>query len=218
MNSDGTAGSTGRLHLAAAPGGLCVLQDLLNSASLPAASLPDLLADEASAQTWLDASLRTWGEQTGRTAPRIVISGDDLAALRDLRSLVRGWLTNQTEDEALHPLEVDVSFRDGRLVYEPRGNGAAAVASLVRLEALLASHTGALGRLKVCRNPACCAAFYDLSRNGTRVWHDMRTCGNTMNLRASRARRRAPSKPDQSPHPSSAARDSMQPADPKCES
>ncbi|MFB9444749.1 CGNR zinc finger domain-containing protein [Dactylosporangium vinaceum] len=59
------------------------------------------------------------------------------------------------------------------------------------LEALLASHVGILGRLKVCTNPSCGAAFYDLSRNSTRVWHDMKTCGNTMNLRASRARRRS---------------------------
>jgi predicted RNA-binding Zn ribbon-like protein len=199
VDSDDTARSTGRFLLAAAPGGLCVVQDLLNSASMPVASMPDLLADETSAQAWLDASLRTWSEQTGRTAPSITISGDDPAALRDLRSLVRGWLTNEVEDHRPQPLEADVSFRDGRVAYEPRGNGAAAVASLVHLEVLLASHTGTLGRLKICRNPACGTAFYDLSRNGTRVWHDMRTCGNTMNLRASRARRRTSPEPHQSP-------------------
>ncbi|MCW8101660.1 CGNR zinc finger domain-containing protein [Streptomyces tauricus] len=201
MNRDDSPRSTGRLLLAAAPGGLCVVQDLLNTAGMPAASLPDLLADETSACNWLDVSLRTWSEQTGRDAPRITVSGDDLPALRDLRGLVRGWLTGGAENDAPHPLRVGVSYRDGRLAYEPSGDGAAAVASLVHLEALLASHTGALVRLKACRNPACGAAFYDLSRNGTRVWHDMKTCGNTMNLRASRARRQASPKPaDQTPH------------------
>ena len=34
-------------------------------------------------------------------------------------------------------------------------------------------------------------AFYDRSRNNGRVWHDVHTCGNVANLRASRARRRA---------------------------
>jgi predicted RNA-binding Zn ribbon-like protein len=37
----------------------------------------------------------------------------------------------------------------------------------------------------------CPCAFYDRSRNNSRVWHDVRTCGNVANLRASRARRRA---------------------------
>ncbi|MGW4943053.1 CGNR zinc finger domain-containing protein [Actinoplanes sp. NPDC004185] len=197
MNSDDTAGSTGRLLLAAAPGGLCVVQDLLNTASMPVASVPDLLAEETSAQTWLDVSLRTWGEQVGRPAPGITISGDDLTALRGIRSQIRRWLTDEAEDHAPRPLAADVSFRDGRLAYEPQGNGAAAVASLVLLEVLLASHTGTLRRLKTCMNPACGAAFYDLSRNGTRVWHDMKTCGNTMNLRASRARRRESPELDQ---------------------
>ena len=35
------------------------------------------------------------------------------------------------------------------------------------------------------------AAFYDESRNSSRVWHDVKVCGNPVNARASRARRRA---------------------------
>ncbi len=194
VNSDDTSGGTGRLLLAAAPGGLCLVQDLLNSAAMPEASVPDLLDNESAAQTWLDASMQTWSEQTGRTARRITLSGDDLPVLRDLRHDVRGWLTGEAEHSTPHPVEADLSFRDGRFFFEPKGDGAAAVASLVRLEALLASHTGTLSRLKACMNPSCGAAFYDLSRNGIRVWHDMKTCGNTMNLRASRARRRTTTK------------------------
>jgi predicted RNA-binding Zn ribbon-like protein len=40
-------------------------------------------------------------------------------------------------------------------------------------------------RVKLCRS-----AFHDGSRNGSGVWHNVRTCGNTADLRASRARRR----------------------------
>ncbi|MET8225983.1 CGNR zinc finger domain-containing protein [Streptomyces sp. NPDC005301] len=204
MNSDEIAQSTRRLKLEAAPGGLCVVQDLLNSASMPAASIPDLLSDETSAQDWLASSLRTWQEQTGRTAPHITIGGDDPAALRDLRGLVRRWFTEDVDvvdEHAPRPLEAAIAYRDGRLTYEPRGDGAAAVASLVHIEALLASHTGTLSRLKTCRNPDCGAAFYDRSRNGTRVWHDMKTCGNALNLRASRARRRHSPEPEAHPSP-----------------
>ncbi|MET0418058.1 MAG: CGNR zinc finger domain-containing protein, partial [Actinoplanes sp.] len=186
-----TSGSTRRLGVALAPGGLCLAQDLLNTAGVAVAPTLELLDGVTTAQSWVDASLRTWGEQTGQTPPRIVLSRDDLAPLRVLRDHVRGWLTNDADDQARHPLAVDVSFRDGRMAYEPSGRGATAVASLVHLEVLLASHAGTLARLKTCMNPDCGAAFYDLSRNSTRVWHDMKTCGNTMNLRASRARRRA---------------------------
>jgi predicted RNA-binding Zn ribbon-like protein len=34
-------------------------------------------------------------------------------------------------------------------------------------------------------------AFFDRSRNNSGVWHDVAACGNAINLRASRARRRA---------------------------
>lgn len=190
VRSDDPARSTGRLLLAAAPRGLCAVQDLLNSAGMPAAGVPDLLTEQATAQRWLDASLQTWSEQTGQAPPRITMTGDDLAPLRQLRSHIRSWLTNEAGAHAAYPLHVDVAFRDGGLSYQPGGGAAAAVASLVCLEALLASHAGTLSRLKACMNPSCGAAFYDLSRNSTRVWHDMKTCGNTMNLRASRARRR----------------------------
>ncbi|GAA0553755.1 CGNR zinc finger domain-containing protein [Paractinoplanes ferrugineus] len=179
---------------------MCLVQDLLNSAGRPAAAVPDLLETETAAQAWLDASLRTWGEQTGRAARRITVPGEDLPALRELRDQVGGWFTDEAGEHPPRPVRADLTFHDGRLSFEPSGDGAAAVASVVYLEALLASHTGTLGRLKTCRNPSCGAAFYDLSRNGTRVWHDMRTCGNTMNLRASRARRRESPSEGRSPH------------------
>ena len=44
-------------------------------------------------------------------------------------------------------------------------------------------------RMRTCQNPVCQTAFYDSTRNGNRVWHDTKTCGNIMNLRASRARK-----------------------------
>lgn len=192
VTSDNPTTSTGRLLLDAAPGGLSVVQDLLNTAGLPTGLIPDLLADPATTQTWLAASLRTWAAHTGRPAPRVTITSDDLPALRELRASIRGWLRDDSPEQPPHPLTADVSQRDGRLVYEPRS-----FASMVLLEALLASHTGTLRRLKTCQNPACGAAFYDQSRNATRVWHDMKTCGNTMNLRASRARRRQSPQEDQ---------------------
>ncbi|NHC15368.1 CGNR zinc finger domain-containing protein [Motilibacter sp. E257] len=172
---------------------------------MAAAALPDLLDDERAAQSWIDLSLGAWGKQAVRTPPTVTVSGRDLPALRELRNRLRQWLAGNHDDARELTLEASVSLDGGQLSHTPRGRGGGAVVSLVLLETLLASHTGSLARLKTCANPACGAAFYDLSRNSSRVWHDMKTCGNTMNLRASRNRRRAspeppnPSDPDTGP-------------------
>lgn len=42
---------------------------------------------------------------------------------------------------------------------------------------------GSWGRLKVCRNPDCRWAFYDRSKNHSRVWCKMEKCGNVMKAR-----------------------------------
>jgi predicted RNA-binding Zn ribbon-like protein len=84
---------------------------------------------------------------------------------------------------------VELELRDGAVGYRATGAGWRVVAALVHVELLLAQHTGALERFRSCANPASGAAFYDRTRNGSRVWHDAKTCGNVMNLRASRARR-----------------------------
>ncbi|TQS43470.1 CGNR zinc finger domain-containing protein [Cryptosporangium phraense] len=181
--------SDGRRAVSPAPGGLSLVQALVNTSPIAAAGLPDRLDDEMSAQQWLDESLRAWSEQTGQEPPALVVGPRDLAPLRSLRDDVRGWITG---GGAGHALAAEISISAGRPTYRPSKNGAAGLASLVTLEALLAAHTGTLARLKTCQNPDCAAAFYDRSRNSTRVWHDMKTCGNQLNLRASRARRRTP--------------------------
>jgi predicted RNA-binding Zn ribbon-like protein len=58
---------------------------------------------------------------------------------------------------------------------------------------MLAQHSGAWERLETCPYPPCGIAFYDESKNNSRVWHDVKTCGNRTNLAASRGRRRADS-------------------------
>jgi predicted RNA-binding Zn ribbon-like protein len=34
------------------------------------------------------------------------------------------------------------------------------------------------GRIRSCAHPSCILYFYDTSKNGTRRWHSMTTCGN----------------------------------------
>jgi predicted RNA-binding Zn ribbon-like protein len=183
---------TGRLGLEPAPGGLSIAQDLLNTASVPTSGVADLLDDAAAARRSLVASVRLWAEQTGSDAPALELAEADLAALRALRAELRRWLAVPAET-ARHETTITVDLRAGDVAYQPGGGGADRIAGLVATELLIASRTGRLRRLKTCANHACGAAFYDGSPNASRVWHDVRTCGNAANLRASRARRRAPS-------------------------
>ncbi|MCW2944494.1 MAG: hypothetical protein JWR24_1211 [Actinoallomurus sp.] len=50
---------------------------------------------------------------------------------------------------------------------------------------------GAWPRLKVCRETTCRWAFFDTSKNRSRIWCSMRMCGNRTKTRAHRARRQA---------------------------
>jgi len=47
------------------------------------------------------------------------------------------------------------------------------------------------GRVRRCAHPACVLYFLDGTKNGTRRWCDMRTCGNRINAAAYYRRRRA---------------------------
>lgn len=181
--------ASGRLGVDDAPAGLVLVQDLLNTAPMPAFDVPDLLEEEGPAQAWLTAALEVWGARTDQTAPVLELHGSGLADLRDGRARTRAWLSGDDVDLGAQPVLVRTVGR--RATYAPGADGARGVLGLVAAELLLAARDGSLARLKTCANPACGAAFYDLSRNSSRVWHDVKTCGNVTNLRASRARRRS---------------------------
>ena len=182
--------ATARLGLTPAPRGLCFVQELVNTATPHPApvALPDLLATPATAQTWLSGALAQWAQATGQPTPRVALAERDLGPLRELRESLRRRLAGGDPTGSWSgTLAVTV---DGTSTYRPLGEGAAAVESLVATEYLLAQFSGTVVRLKACRSPRCGVAFFDESKNVSRVWHDVRTCGNKHNLRVSRARRK----------------------------
>src|SRR5260370_37847447 len=75
--------ATCRYGLDPAPGALGLAQDLLNTA--PAAHEPDLLADLATARTWVSEATGQWSAATGQPAPEVMLDADDLAKLRAFR-------------------------------------------------------------------------------------------------------------------------------------
>ncbi|MEU6822620.1 CGNR zinc finger domain-containing protein [Streptomyces atriruber] len=196
--------ATERHCLTPAPGGLALVQDLLNTAPAVPAALPDLLADGSlgAVQEWADQAVRGWSGATGRGDVQLVLTDDDLPKLRCLRDQVRRALAaGDCGGEAVRftsaPVVVGLAG-DGTLTIEPEGAGARWLASAVLAEGLLAQASGHWRRLKICRNAACSAAFYDRSRNNSGVWHSVRGCGNAAHLRACRERRRGHSEEEDS--------------------
>lgn len=184
--------ATGRYESSCAPGGLAFVQEILNTRS--AGRSRDLLADLEDAQRWLDESLEGWSAETGVPQDRVVLTEVDLGKLRHLRADLNAVVGSA--DRALngHLLPVASTAArlgaDGQVVLEPRGEGSRRVGAIVLIEIFTAQRLDRWRRLKVCRNDRCGVSFYDRSRNNSGVWHDARLCGNVVNLRASRARKR----------------------------
>jgi hypothetical protein len=188
--------ATGRFRVTTAPGGLGLVQDLLNTLAPEGSAHRDLLADKASAQEWADATARQWAAVTGGTAPHVLVDDEALARLRAYRARFQDAALEPGAGEGSPgeaPLSGEAALElgaDGQVRATPQGAGWRRLTSLLLLAAWQAQADDLRRRLKVCRNPACRVAFYDRSRNNSGVWHDVRTCGNTANLRAHRARRR----------------------------
>jgi predicted RNA-binding Zn ribbon-like protein len=195
--------ATSRYGLNLAPCGLALVQDFINTASMDRPRKPDLLADPALANEWMAAALAKWASQW--SAPVLdeldigTLTERDLTVLRRARAgLLASLRSRDFEDggdavATLGNLEValEAGFGpDGTVHFKPKGRGWKLLLGPVALEMRRAQDADLWARLKTCKNDRCRGAFYDRSRNNSGVWHDVRTCGNAANLRASRERRR----------------------------
>ena len=191
--------ATLRYGIDSAPGGLALVQDLLNTA--PAGSRePDLLDRTESALRWWDEARTSWEVVDRRIPVELTLSESDVDGLRTFRDALRLVVTGNnsgddgTSDRSAWSLpQATVLLRlgdDGQVRVEPQDRGWHAIASVALIEVMEAQRVDTWRRLKTCREPLCRAAFYDRSRNNSRVWHDVHTCGNAVNLRAYRARQR----------------------------
>ncbi|MFF4897864.1 CGNR zinc finger domain-containing protein [Streptomyces sp. NPDC001068] len=192
--------ATARYGVEPAPGGLAFVQDLLNTLSAGKPREPDLLQSAEDARAWLDQALRSWSEATGRPAPAVELTAEDVRGLHDFRHDLAESLHVRQGGPAPEPgpaaslMTLPAALRldgHGNVHAEPRGTGWRQAASLALMEIYQAQCTDTLRRLKTCRNTRCLTAFYDRSRNNSGVWHDVHVCGNAANLRNYRARKRA---------------------------
>lgn len=189
-----------RYGLHPAPGPLGFVHNLLNTEPAGRPRQPDLLADLVSARAWAQHAVREWSDQSGvpEMTP-VVLEEPDLQALRDFRADLHAVVAGHAAAPGtivvptpVHRVAATVELGgDGQVRLEPRGTGWRMIASLTLVAIAEAQAAGTWARLKTCRNPRCQSAFFDRSRNNSAVWHDVRVCGNPVNLRAHRARKRA---------------------------
>ena len=193
--------ATERYEARTAPAGLALVQELINTHTVMRGGGRDLLADHASAEEWLRGAGRAWAQSKRMDAPVLSLPRDDVEALRNLRATMEKILAVPVDERptgtAAAPAGATrgvratlVSDEEGRVGIIPFGTGSGWLESALWSETLLAQQTGEWNRLKLCREPGCRSAFYDTSRNGSGVWHNVRTCGNASNLRAARSRKK----------------------------
>jgi predicted RNA-binding Zn ribbon-like protein len=184
--------ATERYGLAVVPGSLALVQDFLNTRSIMGKEV-DLLAGRDDAHRWWDSAIQAWSVASGLHVALPTLGSRGPAQLRQLRALIDDWQTGELSSGPTS-LPGAASFgldATGQLRWVPTGDGASWLSSALWSEIALAQAAGTRSRLKRCRNPQCRSAFYDKSKNNSSVWHDFKVCGNAVNLRASRARRRA---------------------------
>ncbi|NMO93878.1 CGNR zinc finger domain-containing protein [Actinomycetospora sp. TBRC 11914] len=186
--------TTTRYESTVADGGLALVEDLMNTIPAGRPRHTDLLQDLATAQEWADTALADWAGATGQPAPAVLLDERGLAELQALRADLRGVVAGSGDPSSpeLRAASIGVSLgADGTAELHPRGQGWRLLVGRILIEVVEAQRADTWRRLKVCRNDRCAVAFYDRSRNNSGTWHNVKICGNAVNLRASRARRRA---------------------------
>lgn len=146
-----------------------LLVDFLNTVDVDEGT--DVLDDEAAWAAWVGAH---------GLAP-VCCEREDLAPIRALRDDLRRLAMG--EGDWAVDVPVTVRMEGGRVTLggsTPRGVLAAAAARLAVEDRL--------GRVKICPADDCRWAFYDSSKNQSRQWCSMKTCGNRAKARSHRER------------------------------
>jgi predicted RNA-binding Zn ribbon-like protein len=185
---EGTSSATETIKPASdlAPGSLELVRRFVNTIELP--SGPDELETMEKARAWC----LSHGLAPARNEAH-------LAQLRDFRETLRDLLyaNNRAGDgpaawERMRPflastrLSLAVNPNSG-LELKPEDKGPIASLLAVIYESEL---VGTWPRLRACRKPSCRFAYYDFTKNGSRAWCSMATCGNQAKAQRRRERER----------------------------
>jgi len=169
-----------------APGGLELVRRFVNTVDLPEG--PDQLDSLEKGRAWcLSHGLAPVRDQS------------HLDQLRDFRETLRDLLSaNNREGGApdawermerfLASTRLSLAINPARgLELRPEDKGPIASLLAVVYESQL---LGTWPRLRACRKGTCRFAYYDRTKNGSRAWCSMATCGNQAKAQRRRARER----------------------------
>lgn len=178
------------------PSPLRLVESFLNSVDM--ATGRDELGSTGRFGTWLVVHRRASGTVT--------VSDEELALARDLREALRDELrTHAATEDPTDPARRNALVRLDALAFRvplrarmadegawlaPAADGVLGVLGELLAAVVLADHDGSLRRLKICKSERCQQAFYDWSKNASRCWCSMQTCGNRSKTKAYRGRRR----------------------------
>lgn len=164
-----------RYGVSPAPGGLALVQDLLNTrASIQHSQ--DMLGDTPQAQRWIASAVQAWSAQSGEDQVPPQLTDHDADQLRDLRDMLDRLISGipmPPKHVGVAAINLDV---DGMIRWEPIGFGWRWLSSAIWTEALLSQRASTWQRLKQCPNSACRCTFYDRSWDNSAIWHNSTTC------------------------------------------
>lgn len=174
--------------------GLELIEAFVNTLHMDIGLREEAIPDPAALATWIREQARIEvGELTAAEHERAI-------ALREaLRGLLLAHNGVEVEPEVLAPLRRAAEAArfgirigaGGELGLVPIAAGLAAFEARLMLAIAEAQALGSWERLKACQAEECHWAFYDRSRNRSRTWCSMETCGNrTKTRRYRRALRR----------------------------
>jgi len=156
--------------------------------------------DEGTERLDSPEGLLGWLTEQGLAPAGTRVTRDELAAALRLRDALRNRLRAQHDGTgdgaelaaAAAPYPLRLAMRDGVPVAAPTGHGVPGALAAVVAAIVAAQAEGALPRLKICAEDTCQWAFVDASKNRSRQWCSMSTCGNRAKTRTYRSRRRTP--------------------------
>jgi len=161
-------------------------------------------ADEDAEHLPGPAELRDWLVEQDLLAPSAPVTAADHRHALEVREALRAMLLANSGldldpdaapvlDGAAVRARLGVRFAaDGQVRTAPEAGGVAGAMGRLLAIVAAAQDEGTWPRLKACLADDCQWAFYDLSRNRSAVWCDMKVCGNRQKVRSYRERHHRP--------------------------
>src|SRR4051812_5677098 len=145
------------------------------------------------------AALVTWLDQRGLHPGTRATAAEHEEAKRVREALLDLLLAhNEVEtnlhaasavlDHAANSAGLAVRFADGAAAVEPSASGVRGAVGRILTEVAAGMADGTWERLKACRADDCRHAFLDTSKNRSRAWCSMQSCGNRAKVAAYRER------------------------------